>query len=182
VVVKPSSQGSSVGITFVERPAELNRAIGCAFKYDDKVIIEKYIAGREITVGILEEESLPVVEIVPKNEFFDFQAKYEKGKTDYLVPAKLPQKQYKRAQDIGLLAHQALGCRGFSRVDMILSQGTPFVLEVNSIPGLTSSSLLPMAARAKGISFPRLCLKIVHSAWKKKGDRLNFFRKENAGL
>jgi D-alanine-D-alanine ligase len=175
VVVKPSSQGSSIGIGFVEKPAGLNPAVDNAFKYDDKVIIEKYITGREITVGILEEKSLPVVEIAPEKGFFDFQAKYEKGKTDYLVPAKLPQRQYKRAQDIGLLAHQALGCRGVSRVDMILSRGRPFVLEVNTIPGLTSSSLLPMAARAQGISFSRLCLKIVHSALKrKKGDRLLF--------
>ena len=163
VVVKPSSQGSSIGVTFVDKASKIKRAINLAFKYDQAIIIEKYIKGREITVGVLEDEPLPVVEIVPKKNFFDFQAKYEKGKSDYVVPAKIPQRHYKQAQALGLLAHRALGCRTFSRVDMILSRGTPFVLEVNSIPGLTSTSLLPMAAKAKGVSFEKLCLKIICS-------------------
>ena len=166
VVVKPSTQGSSIGITFVDRASKLNRAINCAFKYDDTIIIEKYIKGREITVGILNDKPLPVVEIVPKKSFFDFQAKYEKGQSDYIVPAKLPQKCSRKAQGLGLLAHQALGCRTFSRVDMILRGFEPFVLEVNSIPGLTSTSLLPMAAQARGINFAELCLKIAQSARK----------------
>ena len=161
VVVKPSSQGSSIGVTFVDKPRKLNRAINCGFNYDNTIIIEKYIKGKEITVGILEDKPLPVIEIVSKKSFFDFQAKYEKGKSDYIVPAKLPQRHYKRAQQLGLLAHKALGCCTFSRVDMILSKGSLVVLEVNSIPGLTSRSLLPMAAGAGGISFTQLCLKIV---------------------
>lgn len=164
VVVKPSSQGSSIGVTFVDQTDKLNQAINSAFKYDDTIIIEKYLKGREITVGILENRPLPVVEIVPKKRFFDFQAKYAKGKSDYLVPAKLPKSSYKRAQQVGLLAHHALGCRSFSRVDMILSGARPVVLEVNSIPGLTSMSLLPMAAQAQGIGFGQLCLKIIQSA------------------
>jgi D-alanine-D-alanine ligase len=166
LVVKPSSQGSSIGITFVDDASKLKQALNAAFKYDDTVLAEKYIPGREITVGILEGKALPVVEIVPKKRFFDFEAKYEKGKSEYVVPARLAKKQYKKAQQIGLIAHGALGCRGFSRVDMILHKDIPFALEVNSIPGLTSTSLLPMAARAIGIPFPKLCLKIIQSAMK----------------
>ncbi len=171
VVVKPSTQGSSIGVTFVDKTCQLKQALDFAFSYDKTIIIEKYIPGREITVGILEDRPLPVVEIVPKKRFFDFQAKYEKGKTDYVVPAKLPQKYYNKAQETALLAHQVLGCRAFSRVDMILSKGIPFVLEVNSIPGLTSRSLLPMAAQVEGISFGQLCLKIVHSTIKRYKER-----------
>lgn len=164
VVVKPSSQGSSIGVTFVNNRRNLIPALKLAFKYDQAIIIEKYIRGREITVGILEDRALPVVEIVPKKRFFDFQAKYEKGKSDYVVPAKLPQEYYRQAQRIGLLAHKVLGCRDFSRVDMILAKAGPVILEVNSIPGLTSTSLLPMAAEAFGVTFGELCLKIVQSA------------------
>ncbi len=166
VVVKPSSQGSSIGVTFVDRSDKLNQAVNCAFKYNDTIIIEKYLKGREITVGILEDRPLPVVEVVPLRRFFDFQAKYLKGKSDYVVPANLSKSCYNRAQQVGMLAHHALGCCTFSRVDMILSGMSPVVLEVNSIPGLTSMSLLPMAAQAQGISFPHLCLKIVQSAIK----------------
>lgn len=167
VVVKPSSQGSSIGVSFVDRANKLEQALDYAFSYDETIIIEKYIEGREVTVGILEDKPLPVIEISPLRKFFDFQAKYEKGKSDYIVPARLPPASYSRIQRTGLLAHQALGCHTFSRVDMILNRGTPYVLEVNSIPGLTSTSLLPMAARAQGISFGQLCLKIIHSAIKK---------------
>lgn len=168
VVVKPSSEGSSIGISFVDKQSKLKPAIEQAFKYGNAIIIEKYIKGREITVGILGQRTLPVVEIVPKKRFFDFQAKYEKGKSDYVVPAKIAKGHYKNAQDLSLLAHRALGCAGFSRVDMILAKNGPVVLEVNSIPGLTSMSLLPMAAKAAGINFNRLCLKIVQST-KQKG-------------
>lgn len=166
VVVKPSSQGSSIGITFVDKAPDLEGALDEAFNYDDVVIVERYIKGREITVGILEDKALPVVEIVPKMRFFDFQAKYTKGASSYIVPAKLPQSCYKEAQKAALLAHQALGCRNFSRIDMILEGERPFILEVNTIPGFTSSSLLPMAALAGGISFRELCLKIIHSSLK----------------
>ncbi|MFH1045431.1 MAG: D-alanine--D-alanine ligase [Candidatus Omnitrophota bacterium] len=164
VVLKPSNQGSSIGVTCVSKRAQFRKALDLAFEYDDTVIVEKYLPGREITVGVLDDTPLPVVEIIPKEKFFNFQAKYEKGKTKYVVPAKLSTGQFKEAQRLGLLAHQVLGCRGFSRADIILSRGTPFVLEVNSIPGLTETSLLPMAAGAIGISFPNLCLKILHSA------------------
>jgi len=168
VVVKPSSEGSSIGISFVDKESKLRAAIEQALRYGNTIMIEKYIKGREITVGILAETILPVVEIVPKRRFFDFQAKYEKGKSDYLVPAKITQRHCKNAQGLGLLAHRALGCAGFSRVDMILAKSGPVVLEVNSIPGLTSMSLLPMAAKAAGINFNQLCLKIVQLALKNK--------------
>lgn len=168
VVVKPSDQGSSIGISFVDEAAKLPQALKLAFRYGDTVIIERYIKGREVTVGILEDRALPVVEITPSRQFFDFQAKYEKGKSNYVVPARLPKSCYKHIQHIGLLAHQALGCRTFSRVDMIVSRGRPFVLEVNSIPGLTSKSLLPMAAEEQGISFRQLCLKILQASFRRK--------------
>lgn len=164
VVVKPLAEGSSIGITFVDNSKKLRPAIEEAFKYDASIIIESYIKGREITVGILNELPLPIVEIVPNVGFFDFQAKYEKGKTEYIVPAKLPSAAYAKAHRIALLAHKALGCKGFSRVDMILKEDTPFILEVNSIPGLTKTSLLPLAAQVQGINFRKLCLEIVRSA------------------
>lgn len=163
VVVKPSNQGSSVGITLVNAHSALAAAVENAFNYDDTVLVEEYITGREITVGILDDVPLPVVEIVPKNIFFDFQAKYEKGKTEYIVPARLSARTIQQVQRTALLAHKSLGCRSFSRVDMILAGENPVVLEVNSIPGLTAASLLPMAARAEEIDFGQLCLRILQS-------------------
>ncbi|MBM3251709.1 MAG: D-alanine--D-alanine ligase [Candidatus Omnitrophica bacterium] len=165
LVIKPATQGSSVGVSFVEKETDLPKAIDLAFTYDDRIIIEEYLPGREITVGILEEKPLPIVEIIPKKRFFDFQAKYEKGMTDYAVPAKLPPKIYKNSQEIGLRAHKAIGCSTFSRVDMILKNDTPYVLEVNSIPGLTATSLLPKAALAINIDFLDLCLRIIKNAY-----------------
>lgn len=164
LVVKPSTEGSSIGVSFVRRESQLKPAINLAFRYDDAIIIERYLEGREITVAILNERPLPIVEILPKKKFFDFQAKYTKGKSEYLVPAKMSQKDYARSQALGLLAHQTLGCRGFSRVDMILTETGPVVLEVNSIPGLTATSLLPLAASAVGLSFGELCVEIVKLA------------------
>ena len=166
LVLKPSNQGSSIGVAFVSNIAQFQKALKNAFSYDDTIIVEKYISGREITVSILDNKPLPIVEIVPRGKFFDFQAKYEKGKSEYSVPARITHASTRRAQDIALQAHFLLGCRGFSRVDMILSGTTPFVLEVNSIPGLTQTSLLPMAAKAKGMDFIQLCMKIVQLAMK----------------
>lgn len=165
VVVKPSNGGSSIGLNIAGDEKGLKAAIEDAFKYDDKLIIEEYIAGREITVGIIEDRALPIVEIVPKRKFFDFTAKYEKGLTDYHVPAEIEKLVYKECQDEALKAHKALSARSFSRVDIILNEKTgPVVLEVNTIPGLTETSLLPKAARAAGICFEDLCLKILESA------------------
>jgi len=173
LVVKPSAQGSSVGVSFVDNQKDLLKAVDEAFRYDGKIIIEDYLHGREVTVGILEEEALPVVEILPKKKFFDFQAKYEKGMTEYEVPAKLPQDIAKRAQEVGLRAHRSLGCRCFSRVDIILKDNIPYVLEVNSIPGLTATSLLPKAAKVVNIDFLELCLRILKDAYGKKKDKDN---------
>ncbi len=164
LVVKPSCEGSSIGLSIVDSGADFHAAASSAFRYSDRAIVEEYVRGREITVGILEEKALPIVEIVPKKRFFDFEAKYNKLLTEYKVPADIPEKKYRECQAIGLEAHQALDARFFSRVDMILSEkGTPVVLEVNTIPGLTETSLLPKAALAAGIDFKNLVLKILES-------------------
>jgi len=165
LVVKPSNGGSSIGLNIADNEQGLKDAIRDAFKYDDKLIIEEYIPGREITVGVMEDRALPIVEIVPKRRFFDFTAKYEKGFTEYIVPAEIKKSIYKKCQDIGLKAHKALSAKSFSRVDIILNEKIgPVVLEVNTIPGLTETSLLPKAARYIGIEFEDLCLKILESA------------------
>jgi len=165
IVVKPSNGGSSIGLNIASNEKDLLTAIEDAFKYDDKLLIEEYIPGREITVGIVEDRALPIVEIIPKRKFFDFIAKYQKGMTEYIVPARIEEKTYRFCQDIGLAAHKALLARSFSRVDIILGKnGRPVVLEVNTIPGLTETSLLPKAAKAAGIGFEDLCLKILESA------------------
>lgn len=165
IVVKPSTEGSSIGLSMVDSENSLYKAVSNAFKYSDRVIIEEYIEGREITVGILEDRALPVVEIIPKNRFFDFEAKYNKGATDYKVPAEIDKEKYRECQEMALLAHKVLGARFFSRVDMILDKdGTPYILELNTIPGLTETSLLPLAAAEAGIDFNQLVLKILESS------------------
>jgi len=162
LVVKPASHGSSIGLSIVDKNEDLDKAVDLAFGFDERVIIEEYIRGREVTVGILEEKALPVIEIVPKKRFFDFEAKYQAGLTEYIVPANLEKRIARKVQEAALSAHKLLGCFGCSRVDMILSQdNTPFVLEVNSIPGLTPMSLLPKAAKIAGIEFSQVCLKLI---------------------
>ncbi len=165
VVVKPSSQGSSVGLTISDYPVQLQDALEIAFQFDERAIVESYIKGREITVGVFNECPMPVIEIISKRKFFDFEAKYVPGNTDYEVPARIRPEYYKAAQEIAVSAHKALNCRDFSRVDMILSNdGRIFVLEVNTIPGLTSTSLLPKSAKVAGIDFTQLCLKMLEMA------------------
>ncbi len=167
LVVKPSREGSSIGLSIVDDPAALFVALKNAFSFDDKVVVEEYIQGREITVGIIEDKPLPVLEIVSKNKFYDFQAKYTPGMSDYIVPADLPKDIALLAQDTALKAHKLLGCRCFSRVDiMIESNGRPVVLEVNTIPGFTQTSLLPKSAAAAGIDFSVLCQIMIDSALK----------------
>jgi len=166
LVIKPSNGGSSIGLNIADNEKDLRAAIDDAFRYDDKLIIEEYISGREITVGIIEDRALPIVEIVPKRKFFDFTAKYEKGLTEYIVPAEIDEKTYKMCQEVGLRTHRVLSARSFSRVDIILNKKIgPVVLELNTIPGLTETSLLPKAAKAVGIEFEELCLKILSSAF-----------------
>jgi D-alanine-D-alanine ligase len=171
LVIKPANQGSSIGLSIIEDAGALKDALALAFSYDRKVLVEKYIKGRELTVGVLGEEALPVIEIVPKRRFFDFEAKYaSNGMTEYVVPAQIPVAAALQAQRQALAAHRSLGCAGCSRKDLILAEegGDIFVLEVNTIPGLTSTSLLPKAARTNGIEFPALCLRLLESAYEKK--------------
>lgn len=169
VVVKPATHGSSVGLTIVDKKEDLREALRLAFSFDDRILVEEYIKGREMTVGILEDKALPVVEILPKKRFFDFEAKYKAGMSDYIVPAQISEEEKKKVQEMALRAHKLLGCCGCSRVDVILPRnGSPFVLEVNTIPGLTATSLLPKAAKTVGIDFKALCLKLIQLAYEKK--------------
>jgi len=165
VVVKPCSNGSSVGIQMVNDPKRLKRAISDAFKIDKNVLVEEFIKGREVTCGVLGssqggETALPVTEIIPlkNNKFFTYNAKYKTGHSNEITPAPLDETVYKKIQDIAVKAHQILGCRGYSRTDMILKNGngTVYVLETNTLPGLTDVSLLPKAAQYSGLSFSQL--------------------------
>jgi len=168
LVVKPASNGSSIGLSIVEKEEHLGKALDLAFSFDERIVIEEYIRGREVTVGILDEKSLPVIEIIPKKGFFDYEAKYHAGMTDYMVPADLPAEIAARIQEAALSAHKLLGCCGCSRVDLIIdSNNTPFVLEVNTIPGMTATSLLPKAAKVAGVDFFRLCTKLIELAYEK---------------
>lgn len=165
LVVKPQCEGSSIGLSVVCDIGQMNSALDRAFSYGDNVLIDKFISGRELTVGILDEKPLPVIEIVTEKGCYDYNAKYESHATEYLVPSPISEKDSLKAQEIGLKAHNLLGCRSFSRVDMILGEdGNIYVLEVNTIPGLTSRSLLPKAASAAGIDFYSLCIKILEGA------------------
>lgn len=167
--VKPANHGSSIGLSLVERDGELSPAIQLAFQFDERVIIEEYISGRELTVGILGDEALPVIEIIPKNKFFDFQAKYQAGLTQYIIPARLEEDTFRKVQRAALEAHRLLGCSGCSRADIILSKGgSPYLLEVNTIPGMTSTSLLPKAARIAGVDFNQLCIKLLELAYQSR--------------
>ncbi len=169
VVVKPARQGSSIGISLVRAPEGLAGAVREAGEYDDKILVEQYIQGKELTVGVLDREALPVIEIRPQGEFFDFTSKYSLGRSDYIIPAPLLPAIAAMVSQMALRAHQVLGCMDFSRVDFILADdGVPYVLEVNTIPGFTSTSLLPKAAQAIGIDFDHLCLRLAGLAYDKK--------------
>lgn len=173
LVVKPATHGSSIGLSIIDKIEDLHRALELAFGFDERVIVEEYIEGREMTVGILDDKPLPVIEIIPKKRFFDYEAKYQPGMTDYILPAKLEEAVAKKTQQAAIQAHKLLGCRSFSRVDMILRRDNiPFVLEVNSIPGFTPTSLLPKAAKIMGIEFGELCLKLIKSAYEKTKTRV----------
>ena len=167
VVVKPTNQGSSLGVSMVRREEELEAALAAAWRYGSKILIEEFVAGREMTVGVLGDEPLPIVEIRPSQPFFDYTAKYTAGSTDYVVPAPLSHRIADDVQAAGLAAHQALGCRHFSRADLILrDDAIPVVLEVNTIPGFTPTSLLPKAAACAKISYGELCEQLVLMAVK----------------
>lgn len=164
-VVKPSAQGSSVGVSIVRKKRDLPQAFSAAVRYDGRVIVERYIKGREFSCGVLgnrDPTALPLIEIVPKTEFFDYTAKYVPGMAEEITPARLPRRIAFKMQDAALTAYRALGCRGFARVDMFLEEGGKiYTLEVNTIPGMTENSLLPKEARAAGIEFPKLLEMII---------------------
>jgi D-alanine-D-alanine ligase len=167
IVVKPAAQGSALGVKFARTAGDVPAALVAAFSYDSRVLLERHVAGRDIAVSILDGEPLPVVEAVPRDEdFYDFEARYEIGRTDFICPARLSPEVTARAQELALATYKLLGCRGFARVDLMVDDGSgdPLVLEVNAIPGLTETSLLPMAAEASGISFDELIAKIVELA------------------
>lgn len=163
VVVKPATEGSTIGVSIVRNKSELQKAIKLAAKYGPEILIEKYIPGRELTVGILGDRALPVVEIVTENGFYDFKAKYSKGKSKHIIPAPVPEMISIQAQQLAKKAFEALQCRAVSRVDMRLSKENKlYLLEVNTIPGMTETSLLPEAAKYIGISFTELVLEIIN--------------------
>ena len=165
VVVKPSKQGSTVGLTLVKDPRDLQPAIDEAFRYDDEVMLEAFIAGRELTVGILGNEALPIGEIIPKHELYDYECKYTKGMAVEEFPARLDSATAARVQEQALLAFRALKLRGYARIDFRLDDsGGCFCLEANTLPGMTELSLIPQAALAAGMSFPELCERIVQLA------------------
>lgn len=169
LVVKPATHGSSIGLTVVDAAENLSKAIDLAFTFDKRIMIEEYIKGRELTVGILKNMVLPIIEIVPKNRFFDYAAKYQSGMTDYIIPAQLDAAVAKKIRFTAGQVHRLLGCHGCSRVDLILSEeNDPFILELNSIPGFTPTSLLPKAAKVAGIEFHQLCLELIKLAYEKK--------------
>lgn len=163
VVVKPNSSGSSFGVSIVKNKDNFWPAVKSAFNFSNTVIAEDYIEGPELTVGILNNKPLAVVEIIPKGEYFGFESKYTVGGSNFIVPAKLESRVYKRVQEVAQTAHKALGCRDFSRVDIKLKGKIPYVLEINSIPGFTSKSLLPLSALACGIDFGKMIQIIIGS-------------------
>lgn len=168
VVVKSAAQGSSIGVVIVEKHEDLSAAIDQAFKYSRTILVEEFIKGRELTVAIWgndELEALPIIEIVPHSGRYDYKSKYTKGATEYIVPAKLPDDTTELVQKVALEAFSKLGCRGIARVDIMLDKDSkPYVLEVNTIPGMTATSLVPKAAAAIGITFADLCERLLYMA------------------
>lgn len=172
LVVKPNAEGSTVGLTVVTAPDALPGAIEEAARYDAEVLIEQYIPGRELTVAVLGDEPLPIVEIRPRSGHYDYEAKYTAGRSEYTCPAELPDALAGRIQELGVRAVRALGCAGVARVDFRLDpRNEPWCLEVNTIPGMTPTSLVPMAAKARGLSYDALVqrmLDLAHQEWRRR--------------
>lgn len=168
-IVKPNAQGSTIGLAFVESNEQLEPAIERAFKYDDSVLIEEWLEGIEISVPVIEETSLPAVEIVPRSGRYDFESKYTPGATEELVPARIPAEIANKAAEIAISLHKLFGLQDMSRTDMIVRGSDIYILEINTIPGLTPTSLLPRSAESVGIDFDSLCERILQSALRRYG-------------
>lgn len=172
VVVKPSREGSTIGITVVRSNGELPGALETAKVYDDEILIEAFIKGKEVTVAVLDELPLPIIEIAPKSGFYDYRSKYTKGETEYILPARLSREKYLLSQELALKAYRALGCSGCVRVDLMVDEeDNPYVIDVNTMPGMTETSLVPKAASFAGISFEDLAERILLGASLKLGLR-----------
>ena len=171
-IVKPSKQGSSVGMSLVRRPQDLGSAVALAARYDDEVMIERFVPGREFTVGVLGDRALPVVEIRPKHELFDYECKYTPGMADELAPAPITARLARVLQEAALRSHRALKLGGYSRIDFRTgASGRILFLEANTLPGLTANSLIPKAARAAGMPFPVICEEICRLALRPRGTK-----------
>jgi D-alanine-D-alanine ligase len=167
IVVKPAAQGSALGVKFARTAKDVPAALVAAFSYDSRVLLERHVSGRDVAVSVLDGRPLPVVEAVPREEdFYDFESRYEIGRTDFVCPADLSPECTARTAELAVATYELLGCRGFARVDLMVEDGSgePLVLEVNPIPGLTETSLLPMAAEASGISFDELIARVMDLA------------------
>ncbi|MFI5303382.1 MAG: D-alanine--D-alanine ligase [Nitrospiria bacterium] len=168
-VIKPCREGSSVGVSIVEKQEEIQPAMSEAFRFDSEILIEPYIRGRELQVGILDDSALGIIEIRTKRKFYDYTAKYVPGMSEHIFPAPLPADLEVKLKSIGLAAHRALGCKGYSRADFLIDKNdNPYLLEVNTLPGMTETSLLPEIARGVGITFDRLIERILAPALQKK--------------
>ena len=166
VVVKPVDGGSTLGVTIVRTKKDFNKAVKLSLRFCSKVLVEKYIKGREVTVPVFFGRALPIIEIIPKTAFYDYKAKYTKGMSEHIMPAKIEKKLYKKIEKLALLTHEALLLKDYSRVDFMIDEKTnkPYILEANSLPGLTGTSLLPDAARSIGISFEEMILSMLSGA------------------
>ena len=174
IVVKPAAQGSALGINFARTAADVPGALVAAFSYDTRVLLERYVRGRDLGVSVLEGSALPVVEAVPREEdFYDFESRYEIGRTTFVCPAELPEPITARAHALAVATYDLLGCHGVARVDMMLEEATSelFVLETNVIPGMTDTSLLPQAAEAAGIGFEALVERMLELAFERAAGR-----------
>ena len=174
IVVKPAAQGSALGINFARTAADVPGALVAAFSYDTRVLLERYVRGRDLGVSVLEGSALPVVEAVPREEdFYDFESRYEIGRTTFVCPAELPEPITARAHALAVATYDLLGCHGVARVDMMLEESTSelFVLETNVIPGMTDTSLLPQAAEAAGIGFEALVERMLELAFERAAGR-----------
>jgi D-alanine-D-alanine ligase len=162
VVIKPSNGGSTIGISIVKNHSDFLNALKTAFKYDNLVLVEEFIEGKEITIGVLNGEALPIIEIVPKDGFYDYEAKYKKGGSQHIIPARISRKQYQTAQKYAQKVYQLFNCNAICRVDMIVDKlGKIWVLENNTMPGMTETSLIPDAAKFAGMSFNDIVLRIL---------------------